>query len=423
MNNKEFLMNNFNINENLINLSEKIEENIYEYFKEVDDIKEYNHFKVLNAMISENLSDSHFHWPAGYGYNDVGREKTELVYAKIFNTEDALVRPSIANGTHALSISLRGILNSGDTMLSITGKPYDTLDELIGIHGDYKKSFKNTNIRYEEIDFLDNGEIDLNSIKDFVINNKTKLIYIQRSTGYHFRNPLTIATIKKTIDYIKSIDNDILFMVDNCYGEFLEKQEPTDVGADIMAGSLIKNPGGGIVKSGGYVVGSKDIIKDVSFELTSPGIGKECGVSYGEYRNILQGLFLAPLIVSESVKGGIFASLLCKELGYEVKPQYNESRSDIILSIKLNSEKEIIDFCKGIQSISPINSYIAPIPGYMPGYESDVIMAAGTFIEGSSIELSSDAPIRKPYIVYFQGGLLYNHSKIGILKGLSNILN
>ncbi|SNR87935.1 Cystathionine beta-lyase family protein involved in aluminum resistance [Anaerovirgula multivorans] len=412
----------FNIDESIIEKTEEIEKKLQETFAKIDSIKAYNQYKVLNAMQKSRLSDQHFNWTTGYGYNDIGRDKLEEVYAKVFCTEDAIVRPTIANGTHALTLCLTGLLHGGDEMLAVTGKPYDTLNELIGISGDYRGNFKNTGINYKQIDLLENGEVDFELIKNEV-TKKTRLVYIQRSTGYGFRKALNIDTIKSIIDFVKKKNPEVICMIDNCYGEFLDTKEPTEVGADIMAGSLIKNPGGGLALSGGYIVGKRELIELISYKLTSPGIGKECGLTFGLSRTMFQGLFLAPHIVSEAIKGAVFCSKLFEEAGYEVKPKYNEDRSDIIQAVKLEKKEKVIAFCKGIQAAAAVDSFVTPVPWDMPGYDDPVIMAAGAFVQGSSIELSADAPIRSPYIVYFQGGLTYEHSKLGALMALQNIKN
>lgn len=416
---KELLLDFYGIDEEIFKLSEIVEDEIKDKFEEIKKIREYNQYKVLKAMQSSKLSDIHFNWTTGYGYNDIGREKVEEIYSNIFNAEDAIVRPIIVNGTHALTLCLTGILRPGDEILSATGKPYDTLEEVIGIRSS-KGSLKEFRVTYKQVDFLEDGEPDYNSIKNS-INEKTKLVLIQRSKGYSWRKSLTIDDIEKIINTVKSVRNDLIVMVDNCYGEFLETKEPTDVGADIMAGSLIKNPGGGLALTGGYIVGKKEIIELISYRLTSPGIGKECGLTFGTSRTVLQGLFLAPYIVSQALMGAIFCSKLFENLGYDVLPKYNDLRSDIIQCIKLNSADEVISFCKGIQYAAPVDSFVTPEPWAMPGYDCDVIMAAGAFIQGSSIELSADAPIKPPYNVYFQGGLTYTHSKLGALKALKEM--
>lgn len=418
----KMLRDTFGIEENLINKMIEIEESLIKRFKEIDKVKQYNQYKVLNAMQEARLSDQHFNWTTGYGYNDIGREKIEEIYAKVFSAEDAIVRPTIANGTHALSLCLSGLLHSGDEMISVTSKPYDTLDELIGIRGDYKGSLKNIGVTYKQIDFMDDGGVDFDTIEKEV-TDKTTLVYIQRSTGYSFRPAVDINTIEKLVNIVKGKNSKAICMIDNCYGEFLEEKEPTEVGADLLAGSLIKNPGGGIVLTGGYIVGKQHLIDEISYRLTSPGIGKECGLTFGLSRQMFQGLFLAPHIVSEAVKGSIFCSKLFEEMGYEVKPKYNENRSDIIQQVKLGSAEKVIAFCKGIQAAAPVDAFVTPEPWSMPGYDSPVIMAAGAFIQGSSIELSADAPIRPPYIVYYQGGLTYEHARLGALIALQNINN
>ncbi|RKD27719.1 Cystathionine beta-lyase family protein involved in aluminum resistance [Caminicella sporogenes DSM 14501] len=410
----------FKIHNKILDLAEIVEDEITGKFKELDDIKTYNQYKVLKAMQDNRLSDVHFNWNTGYGYNDAGRDTLEKVYSDVFNTEDAIVRPTIVSGTHALTLCLSGILRPGDELLSATSTPYDTLEEVIGIKNKNGSSLKDFGIEYRQVDFLSNGEVDIENLKKS-ITDKTKMVYIQRSTGYGWRKALTIKDIKKIIEEVKSIRKDIICMIDNCYGEFLEILEPTDVGTDIMAGSLIKNPGGGLALTGGYIVGKKNLIELVSYRMTSPGVGKECGLTFGLTRNIFQGLFIAPHVVTEALKGAIFCAKIFEKLNYDVCPKYNDSRSDIIQAVKLNSPDKVIAFCEGIQEAAPVDSFVTPVPWDMPGYDSEVIMAAGAFVQGSSIELSADAPIRKPYIVYFQGGLTYEHSKFGVLKGLQKM--
>ncbi len=398
-------------------LANNVEESLIDLFKRIDDISEYNQLKVLSAMQKHRLADEDFYSKTGYGYDDRGREKLESIYADVFHTEDSIVRPIIVNGTHALTLSISGLMKKGDKLLSIAGKPYDTLDEVIGITNKYDSSLE---LDYKQVDLID-GEFDKETIKKYLTDD-VKMVYIQRSSGYSFRKSLTIDMIEDIIKFIKNINKNAIIMIDNCYGEFIEKKEPTDVGADIMAGSLIKNPGGGLAITGGYIVGRKDLIEKISYRMTSPGIGKECGLMFNQTRLILQGLFMAPTVVSGAVKGAIFTAKLYEDLGFDVKPRYNDSRSDIIQCIKLESKERVISFCKGIQSASPVDSYVTPEPWPMPGYQSDVIMAAGAFVQGSSIELSADAPIVEPYIVYFQGGLTYNHSKIGAMSSLHQLV-
>ncbi len=419
--NRNTMLNRLGIKDNIIELSNKVEAQIKDKFEEIDDIASYNQLKVLDAMQKNRVSDTHFNWNTGYGYDDAGRECTEKVYSDVFNTEDALVRPIIVNGTHALTLCLTGILRPGDEMLSISGKPYDTLEEVIGISGDNDQSLKVYGITYKDIDLNNNGSFKIDEILN-AIHDKTKMIYIQRSAGYSWRPAIKISDIENIIKQVKAVKSDLIIMVDNCYGEFLDYKEPTDVGADIMAGSLIKNPGGGLALTGGYIVGKEVLIEKVAARLTSPGIGKECGLTFGQTRSMLQGFFMAPTVVAGAIKGAIFTSKLYESLGYDVCPKPDGYRSDIIQAVKMGSAEKVVKFCEGIQAAAPVDSYVTPTPWAMPGYNSEVIMAAGAFVQGSSIELSADAPIREPYIVYFQGGLTYDHSKFGALKSLSALV-
>lgn len=413
---KDLLKEFYELDDNIINFSDEILKDIENQFEKIKEVREYNQYKVLKAMQKANLSDNHFNWTTGYGYNDLGREKIEEIYADVFGCEDAIVRPIIVNGTHALTLCLQGILRSNDEILSVTGKPYDTLEGVIGIREE-KGSLKEFGVKYSQVDFLDDGNIDKETIKT-KINDKTKIVFIQRSKGYSWRKSLSINDIKEVVDLVKSIKKDIIVMVDNCYGEFIETKEPTDVGVDIMAGSLIKNPGGGLALTGGYIAGRKDLVELISYRLTSPGIGKECGLTFGTTRNVLQGFFMAPYVVSQALMGAIFCSRAFSKLGYEVLPKYDDVRSDIIQIVKLKNSDDVIAFCQGIQAAAPVDAYVKPIPWDMPGYDSQVIMAAGAFVQGSSIELSADAPIKPPYNVYFQGGLTFEHSKMGTLKAI-----
>ncbi|MDK2562055.1 aminotransferase class V-fold PLP-dependent enzyme [Romboutsia sedimentorum] len=413
---KNLLKNFYGLDDETFELSEEVMKEIKPKFEEIKQIREYNQYKVLKAMQEAHLSDNHFNWTTGYGYNDLGREKIEEIYANVFNAEDSIVRPIIVNGTHALTLCLQGIARPGDEILSVTGKPYDTLEGVIGIREE-KGCLKEFGVTYDQVDFLEDGNVDLEGIKT-KINDKTKLVMIQRSKGYSWRESLTIADIKEIIDTVRSIKPEVIVMVDNCYGEFLETMEPTDVGADIMAGSLIKNPGGGLALTGGYIVGKNDLVELISYRLTSPGIGKECGLTFGTSRTVLQGFFMAPYVVSQAVMGAIYCARMFEKLGYEVLPKYDDLRSDIIQIVRLNSAEEVIAFCQGIQAAAPVDSYVKPVPWAMPGYDDEVIMAAGAFIQGSSIELSADAPIKPPYNVYFQGGLTFDHSKMGTLKAI-----
>lgn len=403
---------------NYVLSKEKVVKN--NYFNQIENVKEFNQYKIIQAMQKARLNATHFNWTTGYGYDDVGREKVEEIYSYVFGTEDALVRPTIVSGTHAITLTLSGILRPGDELLSITGSPYDTLQKVIGVKGKEKGTFIEYGIKYREIPLDSNGKIEIEKILNSISKN-TKVILIQRSTGYSDRNALTIDEIKLAIEMIKSLNKDLIIMVDNCYGEFIETIEPTNVGADIMAGSLIKNPGGGISLSGGYVVGRKDLIELVANRSTAPGIGKECGLTFGTTRNTLQGLFLAPMIVGEALKGALLTALVYKDLGYRVVPDINDKRSDIIQGIEFKSREKVIKFCQGIQSASPVDSFVSPEPWEMPGYEDEVIMAAGAFIQGSSIELSADGPMREPYFAYYQGGLTYSHCKLGVMMSLNNL--
>jgi cystathionine beta-lyase family protein involved in aluminum resistance len=414
------LCKQFSIEKEIIDYVNEKEKLILDKFKDIDSIKEYNQYKVINAMQINKLSATDFYWTTGYGYGDIGREKVESIYASVFNTEDALVRPSIASGTHALSLTLSGLLRPGDELLAASGSPYDTLQKVIGIDGeDTPGTLIEYGITYKEVPLV-NNKIDIEEvIKN--INERTKIIEVQRSTGYSDRKAFTVSEIEEAIKKIKSVNKDVIIMVDNCYGEFLEVQEPTDVGADIMAGSLIKNPGGGIALSGGYIVGKRELVDQIANRLTAPGLGKETGLTFGTTRTTLQGLFLAPLIVSEAVKGALLVAKTYKDLGFKVVPDVDDKRSDIIQAVELLLPERVSEFCKGIQSASVVDSFVTPEPWDMPGYKDQVIMAAGGFIDGSSIELSADAPMREPYYAYYQGGLTFEHCKLGVLISLSNL--
>ena len=398
---------------------DELEQACLEQFKLVDDICFYNSEKVLKAFQENSVSETHFNSTTGYGYNDIGRDVIEKIYANIFKAEDAIVRNQFISGSHALTVTLFALLRPNDTLLSITGKPYDTLDEVIGIV-DNPSSLKSFNINYEQIDLIDN-DFDYKKIEDVLKNKKIKVIEIQRSKGYSTRKSITIDKLEKIIKFIKNIDKKVIIMIDNCYCEFVSKKEPIEVGADIVVGSLIKNLGGGIAPNGAYVVGKKDLIKLVGERLTLPGEGKEVGPSLGVNKYILQGLFFAPSVVASSLKTAILASKVFESLGYEVEPKYNEERADIVQNIIFHDKDKLIKFCQGIQAGSPIDSYVEPIPWAMPGYQDEVIMAAGTFTQGSSIELSCDGPIREPCIAYLQGSLMYPYGKLAIMKALEYI--
>lgn len=418
----EYLINQLNISKKLIDLCISTEEEVSAQFKKIDEVREYNQYKVLSSMQKHRLSDTHFNCSTGYGYGDAGRDTIDKVYADIFNAEDALVRPHIVSGTHALSLCLFGILRPGDELLAVTGKPYDTLDNIIGIKKTLPGCLKDMGVTYSQVDLTEAGKINYNEINR-KITAKTKLVLIQRSTGYSWRPSLSLEDIEYTIKFIKIINPDVICMVDNCYGEFIDFKEPTEVGADIVAGSLIKNPGGGIAPTGGYVAGREQLVEMAASRLIAPGIGKECGATLGINRLFFQGLFLAPHVVSEAIKGAVFCSKLFSRLGFEVNPEFDARRSDIIQAIRFDSPEALIAFCQGIQKGSPVDSFVKPEPWDMPGYNDQVIMAAGGFVQGSSIELSADAPLRAPYIAYLQGGLTFDHVKIGIIFAIQNLIN
>ena len=421
---RRLLKETYRLNDYTLDLYERALKDVEEQFKTYDEIREYNQMKVLKAFQDERISDSHFTNSSGYGYDDIGREGLDKVYARIFNAEAAIVRPHFVNGTHAIGTALFGNLRPGDTLLCVSGKPYDTLHNIIGISGDDNiGSLKEYGIKYSQVDLTSEGKFDFDKISEKLDDMSIKVIHIQRSTGYGWRNSFLVSEIKEVIDFIKNKRSDVNIFVDNCYGEFIDIIEPTDVGADIIAGSLIKNIGGGIAPVGGYIVGRKDLVEQASFRLTVPGIGGECGATLGIMRTLFQGLFLAPHVAIEAVKGAVFCARIMELAGFEVLPKYNEKRSDIIQAIKFGDPKKLINFCKGIQYGSPIDSYVECEPWAMPGYNDEVIMAAGAFIQGSSIELSADAPIRDPYIAYLQGGLTFDHAKIGILIALNKVLN
>lgn len=391
-------------------------------FKIYDEIREYNQLKVLKAFQEERISDNHFTNSTGYGYGDIGRDTLDLVYARIFNAEKALVRPHFVNGTHALGTALFGNLRPGDTILAVTGSPYDTLHSVIGISGEENiGSLKEYGVNYKQVDLVD-GKINIEKALEMIKEDESiNLIHMQRSTGYGWRNAFQVKELGEAIKAIKELREDLIVFVDNCYGEFIDIIEPTDVGADLIAGSLIKNIGGGIAPTGGYIVGKEKYVEQASYRLTVPGIGAECGCTFGVMKDFYQGLFLAPHVAIEALKGAIFCARIMELAGFEVLPKYNDKRSDIIQAIKFNDKEKLIKFCKGVQYASPIDSFVECEPWAMPGYSDEVIMAAGAFIQGSSIELSADAPIREPYIAYLQGGLTFDHAKIGVLIALNNI--
>ncbi|MBO6233112.1 MAG: methionine gamma-lyase family protein [Clostridia bacterium] len=415
------MLENYGIDKELVNLAKNVEEKVKNKFNEIDEICELNSYKVISAFQECNLSEPHLNSATGYGIDEPGRNKIEEIYAKVFKAEDSLVRAQLISGTHALAITLSGLLRPNDTMLSITGAPYDTLQTVIGLgENPSKSSLKAFGIKYEEIGLID-SEFDTKAIVERLSTNDVKLVEIQRSRGYSTRKSLTIEKIEAIIKEIRKVNKDVIIMVDNCYGEFVQDREPIEVGADIAVGSLMKNLGAGIATSGAYIVGRKDLIELCAERLTSPGIGKEIGPSLGQNTQFLKGLFFAPQVVASSVKTAVFASAILEKLGYNVEPKWNEKRADIVQTISLGSAEKLIKFCQGIQKGSPIDANVLPEPGDMGGYEDKVIMAAGTFTQGSTIELSCDGPIREPFIAYMQGGLTYEYGKFGILKAIQEI--
>ena len=409
------------ISKEVLAFSNEILEGLKERFERIDDVAEYNQMKVLHAMQKNQVSEMHLETSSGYGYTDLGRDTLEAVYADVFHTEDALVRTQIACGTHALNIALSGNLRPGDELLSISGKPYDTLEEVIGIRPS-RGSLVEYGVTYKQVDLLEDGSFDYEGIKN-AINDKTKLVAIQRSKGYLTRPTLSVQDIGAVIKHVKSINKDIKVMVDNCYGEFVDMVEPSDFGADMIVGSLIKNPGGGLAPIGGYIAGSKECVENAAFRLTTPGLGKEVGASLGVNKSFFQGLFLAPTVTAGALKGAIFAANIYEKLGYKVVPNSTEERHDIIQAVTFGTPEGVIEFCKGIQAAAPVDSHVEPEPWDMPGYDAPVIMAAGAFVSGSSIELSADGPIKPPYNVYFQGGLTWYHAKLGIMMSLQKLID
>lgn len=409
----------FGIKEDIIELSKKVEKDLAPIFKSVEEVEEYNSLKVLSAFQKYNLSEMHFNGTTGYGYGDIGRDTIENIFAEVFKAEDSLVRTQFISGTHAISTLLFGILRPNDTLISISGKPYDTLDEVIGIV-ENKSSLQSYGVKYEQIELV-NDDFDYKAIEERVKKGNVKLIEIQRSRGYSTRKTIDLKKVEKVIKLIKDIDKNVIIMIDNCYCEFVTKKEPIEVGADVVVGSLIKNLGGGIAPNGGYIAGRKDIVELAAERLTAPGLGKEVGPSLGINKQILEGLFFAPQVVASSLKTAIFASKMLEELGYNVEPKFNDKRADIVQTIEFNDKEKLIKFCQGIQAASPVDSNSVPMPWDMPGYTDQVIMAAGAFTQGSSIELSCDGPIRPPYIAFLQGGLTYGYGKLGILKAISRL--
>ncbi len=416
---RKTLYQDMGIRPSVLEFSSGIEDRLKERFDAIDKTAEYNQLKVIKAMQDNRVNADCFHFASGYGYDDVGRDTLEAVYASVFHTQSALVRPQVTCGTHALALALGANLRPGDELLSAGGKPYDTLEEVIGIRPS-NGSLAEYGISYHQVDLLPDGTFDFEGIKR-AINDKTKMVTIQRSKGYQTRPSFSVEQIGRAIRFVKEINSEIICMVDNCYGEFVEEAEPSDAGADMVVGSLIKNPGGGLAPIGGYIAGRKELIDACGYRLTSPGLGKEVGASLGVMQSFYQGLFLAPTVVASALKGAILAANIYEKLGFKVVPDGTENRHDIIQAVELGTPGGVIAFCKGIQAAAPVDSYVTPKPWAMPGYDSDVIMAAGAFVQGSSIELSADGPIKPPYAVYFQGGLTWPHAKLGILKSLQRL--
>ncbi len=418
----EFISKNFEVSNDILELVDKAEKSVSEYFKRVDEIAEINQMRVMKAFSDNHVSESHFVSTSGYGYDDLGRDTLDSVYKDLFECEDALVRHNFISGTHALSTALFGVLRTGDTMLSVTGRPYDTLMDVIGIDSsEGNGSLKDFGIDYLETELNEQGNPDYDKIKEILSEKFIKVVFIQRSKGYGWRRTYSASEIGEIVRFVKELSPDTICIVDNCYGEFTEIHEPTAFGADLCVGSLIKNPGGGLAQTGGYIAGTKRCVELCSYRLTSVGIGKECGASLGMNKSMYQGLFMAPHTVAQAIKAAILCAAVYKELGYEVDPNPEDERMDIIQSIKFNSPEKLIAFCKGIQKGAPVDSFVSPEPWDMPGYHEQVIMAAGAFVQGASIELSADAPIKPPYIAYMQGGLTYESAKLGIIMSVNEL--
>ncbi|AQX56419.1 aminotransferase class I/II-fold pyridoxal phosphate-dependent enzyme [Priestia flexa] len=407
--------------ERIKRLAKEVEQQIKPIHERIDEVIEANQFRVLQSFQQNQVSDSHFIPSTGYGYDDLGRDTLEKVYADVFGTEACLVRPQIISGTHAIGISLFGVLRPGDDLLYITGKPYDTLEEIVGIRGSGVGSLKEYNIGYKAVDLTKEGRVDLEEVKA-AITDTTKMIGIQRSKGYGIRPSFTVSQIKEMIAFVKSIKPDVIVFVDNCYGEFVETIEPSHVGADLIAGSLIKNPGGGLAKIGGYIAGRKELVEACSYRMTTPGIGAEAGATLYSLQEMYQGFFLAPHVVGQALKGAVFSSAMFEKLGMQSEPKWDAERTDLIQSVQFDDRDKMVAFCQAIQYASPINSHVTAYPAYMPGYEDDVIMAAGTFVQGASLELTADGPIRPPYVAYVQGGLTYAHVKVAICTAIDSMI-
>ena len=419
---KQIYQESLQFHPELLRKAQEAEEQVKSYWEEIDQIAHYNQIKVLKAFQNSRISDYHFSGSTGYAYGDIGREGLEEVYAKVFGAEKALVRLQISSGTHAIALCLYGILRPGDELLSLTGSPYDTLEEVLGTRGEGYGNLQEWGVIYKKVELTKEGKLDLAAIEKN-ITSKTRMVLLQRSRGYTWRPSLRIEQIQEAVDLVKKINKQIVFFVDNCYGEFAQILEPTQVGVDLMAGSLIKNPGGGIAPTGGYVVGKEEYVKMAAARLTAPGVGEKVGATLGLGRLLYQGFYLAPHVVSESLKGAIFTARLFKNLGFQVSPEPNEQRADIIQAIQTKTPEGLIAFCQGLQEFSPVDSHVRPQPAHQPGYGDRVIMAAGAFIQGASIELSADGPLREPYIAYLQGGLTKEQVKIGVLGAVQKMLN
>ncbi len=419
-NRMEKIMFTTHLTEDTRALAARVEEKIKSYHKKVDEIAFFNQQKVLVSFKNNQVSDYHLHPSSGYGYDDEGRDNLERVYAEVFGAEAAIVRPQIISGTHAITLSLFGVLRPGDELVYITGKPYDTLQSIVDGGEKDTGSLKDFGISYRHVDLINNKDIDWDGVKQ-VVNEKTKMVAIQRSKGYATRPSYTIESIADMCKRIREIAPNAIIFVDNCYGEFVEKLEPTEVGADLMAGSLIKNPGGGLAKIGGYIAGRADLVEKCAYRMTAPGIGAEAGATLNTLADFYQGFFLAPHTVAQALKGAIFTSAMLEEVGMVTSPHYSEPRTDLIQSVSFQTAEQMVAFCREIQAASPINAHFAPEPAYMPGYEDDVIMAAGTFVQGSSIELTADGPIRPPYTAFIQGGLTYEHVKYAICSAVQKL--
>lgn len=424
MNKNEYMKSVFGVSDSVLELIDRAEEKIADKFKKIEDIAHLNQLRVMKAFSDNHISETHFVSTTGYGYDDYGRDTLDKVYAQIFGCEDALVRHNFISGTHTISTALFGVLRPGDTLMAITGKPYDTLEEVIGISGEKGNgSLADFGISYIQVDLLDSGEPDYELIKKNLLSNKIKAVIMQRSKGYGDRPTYSSSKIGEIVDFVKSVSPDTITIVDNCYGEFVETAEPTMYGADLIMGSLIKNPGGGLAKTGGYIAGKEKLIELCAYRLTSVGIGKECGASLGFNRDMYQGLFMAPHIVSQAIKAAVLCASVYDELGFSVNPKPQEDRYDIIQAVKLESADRMIAFCQGIQQGAPVDSFVVPEPWDMPGYSEQVIMAAGAFVQGASIEFSADGPIKEPYIAYMQGGLTYESARLGIIMSVQNMKN